>query len=113
MTQSTAARQAGRSAWTGRIEDDALLARAGRFGDDVKPEGALAAYFVRSPHAFANIERIDTSGREEGEGRGRGAHRRRSRSGALPLDLASAFRFPAAEARWRSGRIGRRWRRAA
>ena len=57
----TAACQAGRSAWTGRIEDDALLRGAGCFGDDVKPEAALAAYFVRSPHAFANIEHIDVT----------------------------------------------------
>jgi aerobic carbon-monoxide dehydrogenase large subunit len=47
--------------WQGRIEDDALLRGAGCFGDDVKPEGALAAYFVRSPHAFAEIARIDVS----------------------------------------------------
>ena len=47
--------------WAGRIEDDALLRGQGRFGDDVKPEGTLAAYFVRSPHAFARIERIDTT----------------------------------------------------
>ena len=53
------ARNAGPSAWAGRIEDDALLRGAGRFADDVKPEGALAAYFVRSPHAFATIEHID------------------------------------------------------
>jgi len=59
--QSTAARQAGPSAWTGRIEDDALLRGAGRFGDDGKPAGALAAYFVRSPHAFATIEHIDVA----------------------------------------------------
>ncbi len=59
--ESTAACQAGRSAWTGRIEDDALLRGAGCFGDDVKPETALAAYFVRSPHAFANIEHIDVT----------------------------------------------------
>jgi aerobic carbon-monoxide dehydrogenase large subunit len=47
--------------WTGRIEDDPLLRGHGRFGDDVKPDGALAAHFVRSPHAFANIEHIDTA----------------------------------------------------
>ena len=61
MTSSTAARQAGPSAWAGRIEDDALLRGAWRFGDDVKPAGALAAYFVRSPHGFANIEHIDVA----------------------------------------------------
>ena len=57
--ESTAARKSGPSVWAGRIEDDALLRGAGRFGDDDKPAGALAAYFVRSPHAFANIEHID------------------------------------------------------
>ena len=49
------------STWTGRVEDDALLRGQGRYGDDVKPDGALAAYFVRSPHAFAKIARIDTA----------------------------------------------------
>jgi carbon-monoxide dehydrogenase large subunit len=49
------------SAWTGRVEDDALLRGHGCYGDDVKPDGALTAYFVRSPHAFAKIERIDTT----------------------------------------------------
>ena len=47
--------------WTGRVEDDALLRGQGRFGDDVKPDGALAACFLRSPHGFATIERIDTA----------------------------------------------------
>ena len=48
-------------AWSGRVEDDALLRGEGRFGDDVKPDGALAACFVRSPHGFARIERVDTA----------------------------------------------------
>ena len=61
MSSSTAARTADYAAWTGRIEDDALLRGAGRFGDDLKPAGALAACFVRSPHAYANITRIDTA----------------------------------------------------
>ena len=54
--------------WSGRIEDDALLRGAGRFGDDIKPEGALAACFVRSPHAFANIERIDVAAAKNAAG---------------------------------------------
>ena len=66
--QSTAARQAGPSAWAGRIEDDALLRGAGRFGDDGKPAGALAAYFVRSPHAFATIEHIDVAAAKRAPG---------------------------------------------
>ena len=62
---SNAARSA---AWTGRVEDDALLRGQGRFGDDVKPDGALAAYFVRSPHAFASIENIDVAAAKRAPG---------------------------------------------
>jgi len=47
--------------WQGRVEDDPLLRGTGRFGDDVRPEGALIAQFVRSPHGFAKIEHIDTA----------------------------------------------------
>jgi carbon-monoxide dehydrogenase large subunit len=56
MTSSAAAEH-----WHGRIEDAPLLRGQGRFGDDVKPEGALNAHFVRSPHGFARIEHIDTA----------------------------------------------------
>lgn len=51
----------GTGGWAGRIEDDALLRGKGRFGDDVKPQGTLAAVFVRSPHAHAKIVNIDTA----------------------------------------------------
>ncbi|HMF21635.1 MAG TPA: xanthine dehydrogenase family protein molybdopterin-binding subunit [Pseudolabrys sp.] len=68
MTQSTAVRDDDHAVWLGRIEDDALLRGLGRFGDDVRPEGALAAYFVRSPHAFARIERIDISAAKSAPG---------------------------------------------
>ena len=47
--------------WAGRIEDEALLRGQGKFGDDVKPQHTLAAVFVRSPHAHATINRIDTT----------------------------------------------------
>src|ERR1700751_2906977 len=47
--------------WSGRIEDDALLRGRGRFGDDVRPEGAAAAVFVRSPHAHARIRAVDVT----------------------------------------------------
>jgi carbon-monoxide dehydrogenase large subunit len=47
--------------WHGRIEDDALLRGAGRFGDDVRPDAALHAAFVRSPHGFAKILGIDAA----------------------------------------------------
>jgi len=55
-------------AWTGRVEDDALLRGTGRFGDDVKPDGALAAAFVRSPHGFAKVDRIDVSAAKSAPG---------------------------------------------
>jgi len=48
--ESTAAKA---EPWTGRIEDDALLRGAGRFGDDVKPESAgdlLRALAARLRH---------------------------------------------------------------
>ena len=49
----------GMGGWAGRIEDEALLRGQGRFGDDVKPAGTLAAVFVRSPHAHAKIVSVD------------------------------------------------------
>ena len=61
MDQVTAARGSGASQFSGRVEDEALLRGQGRFGDDVRPEGALFAHFVRSPHAFARVERIDVT----------------------------------------------------
>ncbi len=65
---STAARNPTPSDWAGRVEDDALLRGQGRFGDDVKPEKSLAAHFLRSPHAFARIERIDVSAAKNSPG---------------------------------------------
>ncbi len=53
--------RAQKGSWNGRLEDDALLRGAGRFGDDVKPDGTLAVCFVRSPHALARIVAIDVS----------------------------------------------------
>ncbi len=64
--QSTASRKD--DAWTGRLEDDSLLRGTGRFGDDVKPEDALAACFVRSPHAFATVARIDVAAAKSAPG---------------------------------------------
>ncbi len=55
-------------AWTGRVEDDALLRGAGRFGDDVHPEGMLAAYFLRSPHAYARINNVDAAAAKKSPG---------------------------------------------
>ena len=94
-------------AWTGRVEDDALLRGQGRFGDDVKPDGALAACFVRSPHGFAKIDRIDVSAAKSAPG---------VVAVFTAADLAAAHYhsishghpFPAAAARCRSRRTGRR-----
>ncbi|WP_368040624.1 xanthine dehydrogenase family protein molybdopterin-binding subunit [Roseicella sp. DB1501] len=42
-----------------RIEDQALLSGAGRFTDDVAPEGQTHLVFLRAPHAHARILSID------------------------------------------------------
>jgi len=64
MTNSNAAA----APWHGRVEDEPLLRGQGHFGDDVKPDGALSAYFVRSPHGFASIEQIDTAEAKQAPG---------------------------------------------
>src|SRR3954469_19488894 len=46
---------------TPRLEDDALLRGLGRYAADVTLAGQAQAYFVRSPHAFADIKSIDTA----------------------------------------------------
>lgn len=46
--------------WNGRYEDAALVSGLGRFTDDLQ-ETALAAFFVRSPHARAKINSVDVS----------------------------------------------------
>ncbi|MGO8918514.1 MAG: xanthine dehydrogenase family protein molybdopterin-binding subunit [Stellaceae bacterium] len=51
---------AATTAWRGRIEDEALLRGAGRYAADAPAPGEAAAWFVRSPHAFARIRGIDT-----------------------------------------------------
>ena len=45
--------------WVGRVEDERLLRGQGRFSDDLREPNTLFACFVRSPHAFAKIIRID------------------------------------------------------
>ena len=45
---------------TARVEDPALLTGKGRFIDDIALPGMLSAVFVRSPHAHAIINSIDT-----------------------------------------------------
>lgn len=44
-----------------RKEDQRLLTGQGRFVDDRSPSGALHAWFLRSPHAHAEISNIETS----------------------------------------------------
>jgi len=44
-----------------RVEDDRFLTGRGVFVDDVNDAGQASAYVVRSPHAHATIDRIDTS----------------------------------------------------
>ncbi len=44
-----------------RLEDDQLLAGAGRFTADVVPAGQASAVFVRSPYPHARIVSVDTS----------------------------------------------------
>ena len=44
-----------------RLEDEGLLTGKGRFVDDIALPGALAASFVRSPHAHAVVRKIDAT----------------------------------------------------
>jgi aerobic carbon-monoxide dehydrogenase large subunit len=44
-----------------RLEDDALVRGLGRYAADAPLTGQAYAYFVRSPHAFADIGTIDTT----------------------------------------------------
>ena len=44
-----------------RKEDERLLVGGGRYSDDVNLPGQAYACFVRSPHASARVERIDTA----------------------------------------------------
>ncbi|NKC12642.1 MAG: molybdopterin-dependent oxidoreductase [Gammaproteobacteria bacterium] len=44
-----------------RVEDQRFITGAGRYVDDLKIHGQLHAAFVRSPHAHADITRVDTS----------------------------------------------------
>jgi carbon-monoxide dehydrogenase large subunit len=44
-----------------RLEDDALVRGLGHYAADVPMTGQVHAFFVRSPHAFADIRSIDTA----------------------------------------------------
>jgi carbon-monoxide dehydrogenase large subunit len=51
-----------------RVEDDALLRGRGRFMDDDGEQDHVFGFFVRSPHAFARIVKIDTSEARKADG---------------------------------------------
>ena len=51
-----------------RAEDDVLLRGLGRYVADAALPNQAYAYFVRSPHAFARIVRIDTAAAEKAAG---------------------------------------------
>ena len=46
----------------GRVEDEPLVRGSGRYVADAPLPNQAFGYFVRSPHAFARIVSIDTSG---------------------------------------------------
>ncbi len=50
-----------RAHYTPRLEDEPLVRGLGRYAADVTMTGQAYAYFVRSPHAFADIRSIDTT----------------------------------------------------
>ena len=51
-----------------RVEDDAFLRGNGRFMDDINVPGQIYAAFVRSPHANAQVRRIDTASVSDWDG---------------------------------------------
>jgi carbon-monoxide dehydrogenase large subunit len=51
-----------------RVEDEALVRGHGRFVDDHAPQGRAYAAFVRSPHAFARIRKVDAGEVRQTEG---------------------------------------------
>ncbi|MBV8191874.1 MAG: xanthine dehydrogenase family protein molybdopterin-binding subunit, partial [Alphaproteobacteria bacterium] len=52
-----------------RLEDPRLLTGGGRYTDDTRLEGAaVRAYVLRSPHAHADITRIDASAAKKAPG---------------------------------------------
>ncbi len=61
-----------------RVEDPRLLSGRGRYLDDLGHD-ALAAAFVRSPHAHARIVDIDVSAALDVDGTRRHLHLRRPR----------------------------------
>ena len=50
-----------RAQYQPRLEDDPLVRGLGRYAADAPMSGETQAYFVRSPHAFADNRSIDTT----------------------------------------------------
>jgi carbon-monoxide dehydrogenase large subunit len=44
-----------------RVEDPRLLVGGGRYTDDIEIQGAVRGYVLRSPHAHAEVARVDTA----------------------------------------------------
>jgi len=51
-----------------RVEDERFLTGRGRYVDDIQPQGQVAAVFVRSPHAHADILAIDRAAAADAPG---------------------------------------------
>ena len=60
-----------------RTEDIRFITGKGHYVDDFNRPGQAYAYFLRSPHAHATIDKIDASAALKVAGGGRGSHRRR------------------------------------
>ncbi|HKW80846.1 MAG TPA: xanthine dehydrogenase family protein molybdopterin-binding subunit [Casimicrobiaceae bacterium] len=59
MTAASSYARFGSGRAVRRVEDEALLAGAGRFTDDLSLPGQAYVHFLRSPHAHAGIASID------------------------------------------------------
>ncbi len=60
-----------------RTEDIRFITGKGHYVDDFNRPGQAYAYFLRSPHAHATINKFDALGSAEGAGRSRDLHWRR------------------------------------
>tara|TARA_R110002095_G_C4097891_1_gene223585 strand:+ start:316 stop:621 length:306 start_codon:yes stop_codon:yes gene_type:complete len=58
----------GKSQSTVRVEDVRFLTGAGRYVDDIIPDGALHAYVLRSPIAHGTITELDVSEAKDAPG---------------------------------------------
>lgn len=58
----------GKSQPIRRIEDHRFLTGAGRYVDDIAPDGAAVAYFLRAPVAHAIITTLDVSDARDADG---------------------------------------------